>query len=340
MKKITAILLTLLMALLCMTMSVGAAQYNGISQVIHVNATAKNIVIDGKIDGDEWGKPIISTTPEKIMENYNLSWNYSGDKKANADQRVDIYVTNDGGSLYVACKVTNTDYNDSAPDVASLRNKYPHFGFTMANYDDTNVVKSKIYQEKTYEMFGHFGIGLVEGNKECATKTQGNTAKKLYKADYEIGYDSATRSYVYEVCVAEDLTPVDITVDSLVVMSFDIGCMDNGKYGAYTISDVAPKVWMGQGGAGKFVHRKAFPLLVVLNTTADLAKPEFVPTQQEAGLNNEQQDGYTDVADAYFAQNQDAAWTPITVAAVSLAGVAVLMIVVTVTVLLIGRKRR
>lgn len=336
MKKITAILLTLMMVLLCLALPVSAAQYNGVSQVIHVNATANNIVIDGKIDGDEWGKPIISTTPEKIMENYNLSWNYSGDKKANADQRVDIYVTNDGGTLYVACKVTNTDYGDSAPDVTTLRNKYPHFGFTMANYDDNNVVKSKIYQEKTYEIFGHFGIGLVEGNKECVTRTQGDTAKKLYKADYEIGYDAATRSYVYEVCVAEDLTPVDITTDSLVVMSFDIGCLDNGKYGAYTISDVAPKVWMGQGGAGKFVHRKAFPLLVVLNTTADLAKPEFVPTQQEQGQNNEPQDGYNDVADAYFAQKQDASWSPIAVVAVSL---AVLMIVATVTVLLIGRKR-
>lgn len=336
MKKITAILLTLLMALLCMALPVGAAQYNGVSQVIHVNATAKNIVIDGKIDGDEWGKPIISTTPEKVMENYNASWNYSGDKKANADQRVDIYVTNDGGSLYVACKVTNTDYDDSAPDVTSLRNKYPHFGFTMANYDDNTVVKTKIYQEKTYEIFGHFGIGLVQGNKDCATKTQGDTAKKLYKADYEISYDAATRSYTYEVRVADDLTPVDITADSLVVMAFDIGCLDNGKYGAYTISDVAPKVWMGQGGAGKCVHQKAFPLLVVLNSTKDMASHEFVPTQQVAGLDNEPQDGYNDVADAYFPQEQGTTWSPIAIVAASL---AVLMIVATVTVLLIGRKR-
>lgn len=338
MKKFTSIFLTLLVVLLCMALPVNAATYNGISQVIHVNATADKIVIDGKIDGDEWGKPIISTTPEKIMEMYNMSWNYTGDKNANANQRVDIYVTNDGGVLYVACKVTNTDYDDSAQDITKLRSKYPHFGFTMATYNEDQVVPSMLYMEKTYEIFGHFGIGMVNGQKVCATKSQGYNAKPLYRTDYEIGYDAATRTYVYEVRVAEDLTTVNLTSDSDVVMSFDVGCLDNGKYGGYMISDVASKVWQGLGGGNQLAHRKGFPIIVIVNTTAELAKPEFVPTANEAGLDNAPQDGFSDVMDANVVHDQAVPLPPTTIVAITLAALAVLMIITAAIVLLIERR--
>lgn len=339
MKKITAVLLILLMSLLALTMSVSAAQYNGISQVIHVNATAHNIVIDGKIDGDEWGKPILSVTPETIREKYNMSWNYTGDKEANANQRVDIYVTNDGGVLYVACKVTNTDFDDSAPDTGKLRTKYPHFGFTMATYNENSVVPTKIYQEKNFEVYGHFGIGMVDGQKTCVTRSQGYNAKKLYPEDYQIGYDAATRTYVYEVRVAEDLTTVDIISDSAVVMSFDVGCIDDGKYAGYMFSDAAAKVWNGQGGAEKFVHRKTFPLIVIMNTTADLVKPEFVPTTNEAGLDHAPQDGFSDILEADVLQEQTTSLSTATIVTISLAAVAVLLIVTTAIVMLVGRRR-
>ena len=339
MKKIITVLLILLMSLFCMTMSVSAATYNGVSQVIHVNATAHKIVIDGKIDGDEWGDPIISTTPKKIMEKYNLSWNYTGDKEANANQRVDIYVVNDGGVLCVACKVTNTDYDDSAPDTGKLRTQYPHFGFTMATYNERGVVPTKIYQEKNYEVYGHFGIGMVEGQKTCVTRSQGYNAKKLYTEDYEIGYDAATRTYVYEVRVAEDLTTVDIISDSAVVMSFDVGCIDDGKYGGYMISDAASKVWSGQGGAEKFVHRKTFPVIVITKTTAELATPEFVPTTGEAGLDHAPQDGFSNSLDANIMHGKTNTVSSATIVSISLASVAVLMIITTAIVLVVRRRR-
>ena len=283
MKRTVTFVLVVLSLLAVLTVGVSAGEYPGVSHVITLNANADNIVIDGKINSGEWGKPILTVTPQSVDAKYNMGWEYvSNTSELPTDQRAEIYVINEGNTVYVACKLIGVDYDDTSADTVNNMHKYPHFGFSMATYVEKTVITRTNHKGNIFEKFGHFMVGFVEGQKATKTKTQGMDAVNLNPDDYEIQYDRATRTYMFEVRVADGYTPVDLTGNGVFAMSFDVGGPNNGTANnRYLISRASERAWGGMG-AYFFPHGKTNPVLIQVRPTSELASHEFVSTSTDA----------------------------------------------------------
>lgn len=336
MKKILSLLLVLLSLCGCFCFTVHAGEYSNFGKVVSINTTADNIVIDGKIDSGEWGDPLIVETPQSLREKENMGWGYVPSKNPPKDQRVEIYLSNEGGVLYVACKMIGFDYEDGSHPASQLH-QHAHFGFSMATYNEKTVVHRQEYQGKMYEYFGHFAVGIADGEKMCKSKTQGSDIKPLPDSDYAISYNAATRTYTYEVRVKEGLSKADLLKHNKVVMSFDVsGPRIDDSRDIYKISEAAYRILAGKGGAWQFSHAKTKPVLVNILETKDLVTNEFAPTEDESAKAVDYQSGFTPVDELKVLLEQDG-WLKI---AVPVAGVAAILIsVFTVVFILVKRKQ-
>lgn len=284
MKKLIAVALLIVLSVgLAVGVQAGDKKYKGVAGVYTTNATADNIVLDGVIHDGEWGKPILTVTPQSVNANYNIGWEYvSNTEELPTDQKVEIYVINEGNTLYVGCKLIGVDYDDTSADTLNNMHKYPHFGFSMATYVEKTVITRTNHKGNIFEKFGHFMVGFVEGQKATKTKTQGMDPVNLKPDDYEIQYDRATRTYMFEVRVADGYTPVDLTGNGVFVMSFDVGGPNNGTANnRYLISRASERAWGGTG-AYFFPHGKTNPVLIQVRPTSELASHEFVSTSTDA----------------------------------------------------------
>ena len=332
MKRAVTFMLVALTLLAVLTVGVSAGEYKGVSHVITLNANADNIVIDGKINNGEWGKPILSVTPQSVDAKYNIGWEYvSNTTELPTDQRVEIYVINEGNTVYVACKMIGVDYDDAAKTVKELTD-HPHFGFTIATYDKNTVVPWARHAGKVYEKYGHFMVGLADGYKVADSKTSGMDIVLLKKDDYEVSYDKATRTYMYEVRVADGATPVDLAGSGVCLMSFDIGGPSDGKKAnRYLLSRAAERAWAGMGPF-YFAHAKTNPILIKVSSTADMVTNEFVPTSTD----NELQSGIIDYNQVQRVQAKEGG---ISLLAMIISAV-VAVVLVTLTVLVIFRRKK
>ncbi len=331
MKRTVTFVLVVLSLLAVLTVGVSAGEYPGVSHVITLNANADNIIIDGKINSGEWGKPILTVTPQSVDAKYNMGWEYvSNTSELPTDQQAEIYVVNEGNTIYVACKLIGVDYDDAAKSVKELTN-HPHFGFSIATYDKNTVVPWARHAGKVYEKYGHFMVGLVDGRKAADSRTSGMDIVLLKTDDYEASYDKATRTYTYEVRVADGSTPVDLAGTGVCLMAFDIGGPSNGKTAnRYLLSRAAERAWAGMGPF-YFAHAKTNPILIKVSSTADMVTNEFV-----AASDPEQQIGSIYYEDVQRNQQQK---TGISLTAVIIAA-AVTVVLVALTVLVIVRRKK
>lgn len=334
MKRTITFILTVMLLFALLAVGVSAGEYKGVSQIITLTANADKIVIDGKIESGEWGKPIITATPQSVDAKYNLGWEYvSNTTELPTDQKVEIYVINEGNTVYVACKLINVDYDDAATTINELTN-HPHFGFSIASYDKNTVVPHTKHQNKWYEKYGHFMVGLVNGRPASTSRTSGMDLVLLKSTDYFASYDKATRTYTYEVRVPDGATPVDLAGTGICVMSFDVGGPNNGKSAnRYLISRGAERCWAGMG-AGYFAFGRTYPILIKVGSTADMVTNEFVA----ASTDYEQQIGviqYDQLKRAEVEVRND--WLIPMI--ISLA-VAVIMLVLMILVIFLRKKKK
>lgn len=337
MKKIVTLILcaVLLLALAVPTFAV-EEEFEGIMEVLPINTFADKIVIDGKMEDGEWGDPVYTTTPQDVLKNENYGWAYWSFNEIPTSQRVEIYVTNDGDSIYVACKLIGAAYDAGADDPAKTYD-HAHFGFTAAPYTEGTVVPRILFKEQTYEHYTHYVFATVDGQKWSDCGSQGMKTIKLEKENYEISYDRATRTYTYEVRVPFSYTNVDMGKSGNVVMSFNVGDA-HGEKGAnrYMISMAAEQAWNSMG-AGNFTHGKTNPLLVQLRSTKEMIKTEFEPTDEEKqSAETMTQSGiisYDAVADT------DTSAGMLMTAAIIVAAIAGAVLIFTLIVLIAKKKR-
>ena len=337
MKKAVIILLVLITALGCLPLSVSAGEYGEFGKIVTIKTNANNIVIDGKIDSGEWGDPLIVETPQSLTDKSDMGWGYVKAKNTPPNQRVEIYLANEGGVLYVACKLIDADYEEGAPALKNLIS-HAHFGFSMATYDEKTVVQRGIYANQTYEYFGYYAFGIVEGKKQCLSRTQGSAVRPLVNSDFAVNYDAATRTYIYEVRVKEGLSRADLLKHNKVVMSFNISgpLIDNSR-NLYMISEAGYRILSGKGSAGQFTHAKSKPVLVNILETADMVTNEFVPTDDEAALAVGYQSGFVPV-DKIRTPGEGKSWLEIAVPIAAIAARSILIF--TVIFALVKRKRQ
>ena len=337
MKRTVTFVLVVLSLLAVLTVVVSAGEYPGVSHVITLNANADNIVIDGKINSGEWGKPILTVTPQSVDAKYNMGWEYvSNTSELPTDQRAEIYVVNEGNTIYVACKLIGVDYDDAAKSVKELTN-HPHFGFSIATYDKNTVVPWARHAGKVYEKYGHFMVGLVDGRKASDSKTSGMDIVLLKTDDYEASYDKATRTYTYEAKVPIKNTELNLIDRTDAVMSFDIGdaMHDNIAGNRYLISMGASEAW-NSVREWNFAHAKSWPLLIRLLDRNEIDRIDFVPTEEEEAIAAVEQQAFFDYNNVTRAEEETALFSPIEVISMCVAAVVVIG---TVVFLIIRRKR-
>ena len=308
-------------------------------EVLDVNLkSARNIKIDGIMESGEWGKPVYTTTPRQVIKNRNYNWDYYQYNGIPDNQRVEIYVTNDGNYIYIACKLIGADADKGSETAARTDvQKHAHFGFTIGYYVDDTVVPIKPYQNKDYEHYTHYVISTVEGKKWCASYSLGMTVVKLTDDEYNFTYNSATRTYTYEVKVPIKNTELNLNDRTDAVMSFDVGDAMQGETSGnrYMISKGAEMAWRNLG-AYNFPHAKSWPLLIKLLDRNEIDRIDFVPTAEEEAIASNTQQGFIDYDEVTRAEEQ----TPL-LSAVEIIAMAVAAAVVIGTVIfLIVRKKR
>ena len=272
-------------AILFLTVALMAAICLPVSAVDHAfTHRADNIVIDGKIDANEWGAPMWKGTPDDVLAKRNQGWAFKRYNPVEAGQTAYFYATNDADYIYVAAVLKGAAYDNGCKSTANLTT-YPHLGFILAEYHPQTVVTQIVYQNANYDQYAHYCIGLVNGEKNFVCKSQGMALTELADDDYAVRYDAASRSYIYECRVPFTDTYVTLEPDAKLVMSFDLCDANLGGYSGnrYVLSYGAYAAQAG-GGAWYYASQKSDPFIIEMLSTDQLSDALFEPTEQEMAV--------------------------------------------------------
>ena len=344
MKKIVTVFLCLILLFSCAVPVLAVEEteektYTGVMEVLDVNLKSpRGIKIDGVMEQDEWGKPVYTTTPRQVIKNRNYNWDYYEYSKIPENQRVEIYVSNDGDYIYVACKLIGADYDAGSKTADRTEvQKHAHFGFTIGYYVDGTVIPIKTYKNDDYEHYVHYVMANVDGEKWHTSYSLGMTVVKLTDDQYNFAYDMATRTYTYEVKVPIKNTELNLTDRTDAVMSFDIGDAIKGETSGnrYLISKGASVAWRNLG-AYNFPHAKSWPILVKLLDRYEIDRIDFVPTPEEEIIAADSQQGFIDYEQVTRAEEKE----PIFSSTEILCMAAAALVVTATVVFLIIRKKR
>ncbi len=95
--------------------------------------------------------------------------------------------------------------------------------FTLSAYDASTTVPRITYQGETYEQYGYWMVGLLNGTaKAMESKSQGMDTYSLQDSEYAVSYSAAAGKYAYEVAVPWSATNIDPETHSAVVLSVDL----------------------------------------------------------------------------------------------------------------------
>ncbi len=211
---------------------------------------AEPIKIDGSITVDEWGEPVIVTTPAHCKETWDGYWEFDA-ASVPKGQSLQVYMTNDGKYIYIGAVMDECDYDDSCTDGAMLY-KAPHFEFTFSQYDEEFTVKRIEFQDEIYEQYTGFMLGIVNGKPHAGIKTQGIDYLELGAENFSIKYDPATRTYTYEARVPFSNTNIDIKNNAKIALSISAAMHYTGGDGANRYVLTSGSAF--SGGAGNFSH--------------------------------------------------------------------------------------
>ena len=116
--------------------------------------------------------------------------------------------------------------------------------FTLSAYDASTTVPRITYQGETYEQYGYWMVGLLNGTaKAMESKSQGMDTYSLQDSEYAVSYSAAAGKYAYEVAVPWSATNIDPETHSAVVLSVDLA-------DAYTTTKRQPLPDLPGGAAG------------------------------------------------------------------------------------------
>ncbi len=314
MKKLIPAILVML-CIFAAAVPVGAADYT-------VTSYADQIVLDGSITTQEWGDPISTYTPQQCLDNRAIGWGYRNYSSIPANQKVNIYITNDGDSVYIGCQLVGAD-KDMTNDHIDRISSHPHFAFTIGAYYEDTMVQRTIFQSQEYERYTAYGIGFVNGEAALVAKAQGITTTNHLPVEYAAAYDAAARTYTYEVRVPLFNTNIDVNKNPVVVMSFDVGDAGAGSTAGnrYLIARAADKALDNSMGPYIFAHGKTHPPTFELHNTAALSGWDFTPDDKAQEVNNLAIYELVDTG----VRTQSRVWTPASIACAAAAGAAVIL---------------
>ena len=209
-----------------------------------------DITIDGSINAQEWGNPIIVTNPAHTKQEWNGYWNH--DPAAyDLDQTVRIYATNDGENLYFACTIDHTDYDD--PDGKASYAK-AHFMLSVGRYDEQTGMERVTSVKETYERFNIYRMYFNNNNKLVLNASGNKVANVTASAcDYAAKYDAETRTYTYELCIPISQTTLRFGNQDQMAVCFTVAPANTEKdANRYNVGGTGTA--FGSTKAGNFAH--------------------------------------------------------------------------------------
>ena len=175
------------------------------TQAAPMPATTPNL--NGEVVAGEYGDPII-VTGKDFAYNHSPRWIWGGDI-ANADQRANVYLTNDREYIYLAVTLDNEEltkyWNCSGLDYLC-----PRLSFMVAatNADGTAIAQTA----EGNDDFSAWRLYFTEdGTPTIGTTALVDSSKLLTADDYAANYDENTKTYHYEVRIPYSKTNIDPT---------------------------------------------------------------------------------------------------------------------------------
>ena len=230
---------------------------------------SRTIGVDGSISADEWGEPVFSGDKETCWAKHaDYGWDFWQNTAAVAGQRFNIYFTKDENYAYIGVELTGAAGPDNGCAAVGDLWAHAHMAFTLSAYDASTTVPRITYQGETYEQYGYWMVGLLNGTaKAMESKSQGMDTYSLQDSEYAVSYSVAAGKYAYEVAVPWSATNIDPETHSAVVLSVDLADAYTTTSGnRYLISPAAQQAG-NYLGPNNFRHAASDPLVISLVDT-------------------------------------------------------------------------
>ena len=230
---------------------------------------SRTIGVDGSISADEWGEPVFSGDKETCWAKHaDYGWDFWQNTAAVAGQRFSIYFTKDENYAYIGVELTGAAGPDNGCAAVGDLWAHAHMAFTLSAYDASTTVPRITYQGETYEQYGYWMVGLLNGTaKAMESKSQGMDTYSLQDSEYAVSYSAAAGKYAYEVAVPWSATNIDPETHSAVVLSVDLADAYTTTSGnRYLISPAAQQAG-NYLGPNNFRHAASDPLVISLVDT-------------------------------------------------------------------------
>lgn len=185
-----------------------------------------DIAIDANVSTQEWGEPIIVTSPAHAQG----TWGADGfwvKESYDKTQRAKIYATNDKEYIYLAVTLDKADLGVNAAAAFS-----PMIGVSLSAWNaDTTVQHTKI-TETAQEQFSYFRIGWLNGAPTVTVDSTGMSTDQvvLGDADWAAQFNVENRTYTYELRIPFTSTNISLHNTTEMAMSLQIGTANYGTH--------------------------------------------------------------------------------------------------------------
>ncbi len=183
-----------------------------------------DISIDANVSSQEWGEPIIVTSPAHAAGTWGED-GYWEREVYDKEQRAKIYATNDKDYLYLAVTL-----DKAGNSVAAAMEMSPAIGVSLSAWNSATTVQQTQAGGTTKEQFSYFRIGWIDGAPALFVDSSGMDAEKvvLGDEDWALRYDAASKTYTYELRIPFASTNISLHDTTEVAMSLQIGDANGG----------------------------------------------------------------------------------------------------------------
>lgn len=183
-----------------------------------------DISIDASVSTQEWGEPIIVTSPAHAVGKWGVD-GYWAREVYDKEQRAKIYATNDREYIYLAVTLDKAGNSEPAPMELS-----PAIGVSLSAWNSATTVQQTQAGGTTKEQFSYFRIGWINGAPAVFVDSSGMDVDKvvLGDEDWAIRFDAGSKTYTYELRIPFTSTNISLHDTTEVAMSLQIGDANGG----------------------------------------------------------------------------------------------------------------
>ena len=168
-------------------------------------APMSNLILpmDGSDPTNEWGNPVIVTSPEHAKNNWSDGYAKGTGVTQDNKQRAKVYMTNDSEYLYVAATL---DHALASTNANAKSGYVPLLAVSVSQYGEGGV-----YKVDNKEQFRFFRLYLMNGEAKIWSRnySDGKDAGGVSVASdcYYAGYDETAQTYTFKMKIAWNTIP-------------------------------------------------------------------------------------------------------------------------------------